>query len=86
MPPLPSSLLAVSDYLEFDFAVGDAPAVAGFAMPLTEDVTDPSTIGFYTYEQGQWRRVADVTLVREMRAEGELTSIPANLAVLRSVP
>lgn len=86
MPPLPPDLVAVSDYLEFESAEEGAPDVSGFVIPLTEEITDFSTIAFYTYDQAEWRRVADVTTIRDGRAEGEFTSFPANIAVLKRVP
>ena len=52
-------------------------------MPLPEDIADPSTIAFYTYDGGEWRRIADVQSIRNGRAEGEFTSFPQNVALLR---
>jgi hypothetical protein len=86
MPPLPRDLVAVSDYLEIEFGEQGAPNISGFSLTLTEEITDPSTIAFYTYEQGEWRRAADATVTADGRAEGEFTSVPANIAVLKRVP
>lgn len=87
MPPLPPDFVAVSDYAEFEFEFGEegAPNVSGILLPLTEEVADLSTIAFYTYDQGEWRRVADVTTIRDGNAEGEFRLFPANLAVLKMV-
>ncbi len=82
MPPLPPNLVAVSEYLVLEIN-GDTPAISGFALPLTEETVDPSTIAFYTYDGGEWRRIADVKVVREGRAEGEFSSLPPNLAILK---
>ena len=86
IPPLPPGLVAVSEYLEFKFAEDGPPGISGFTLPLTEEITDPSTIAFYTYEQGKWRRVADASVTPDGRAEGEFTSVPNNIAVLKQVP
>jgi hypothetical protein len=84
VPPLPPEFVLVSDY--FDFRTpGEEPAVAGFALPLREEVTDPASIAFYSYVDGEWERVAEVSIVRDGRAEGEFTTLPPNLAVLRDV-
>jgi len=85
MPPLPSGLVAVSDYLEFDFDDAEPPAIAGFVLPLTEEIADPSTTAFYTYRDGEWQRFADVVVVLNSRAEGAFESIPPNIAVLKDV-
>ena len=85
VPPLPPDLVVVSDYYEFDLNAVE-PAIAGLALPLTEEITDPSTVAFYSYVDGEWRRIADVRVVRGGRAEGELSSFPRNLAVLREAP
>jgi hypothetical protein len=67
-PPLPSSLVAVSDFYEFTHKA-DPPGVQGFSLPLNEGVADPSVIGFYSFIGGQWQRVADVTVTPDGRAE-----------------
>ena len=84
MPPLPSSLAAVSDYLVFEINE-NVPALSGLALPIREESPDLALIGFYTYEGVEWRRVAAVKMIRAGRAEGEFSSLPANVAVLREV-
>jgi len=81
-PPLPPNLIAASDYIEFEFD-GEEPAVAGFVLPLKEQFADPSTIAFYTYDEGEWRRFAEVVFILNDRAEGGFDSRPRNIAVLR---
>jgi len=83
MPALSPGLEPVSDYIEFDLDEEELPAVAGFALPLSETIEDPAGLGFYTFVENRWQRVADVKVVRGGRAEGEFTEIPANLIVLR---
>lgn len=83
MPSLPPGLVAVSDYFEFE-AEDDVPAL--FGLPLKEQVTDPSGLGFYTFLAGRWQRLGDVALQQDGRlAEGDFPSVPRNLAVLRVV-
>jgi hypothetical protein len=84
IPMLPPDLVAVSDYYEFGLDSEEPAAVIGFALPLTEEIADPSTIGFFSYVDGEWRRIADVTVVLGMRAEGDFSSVPPNMAVLKS--
>ena len=53
-------------------------------MSLTTQTQDPVNLGFSTYEDGNWRRLAAATLTEDgTAAESQLTDIPANMAVLR---
>lgn len=86
-PALPPGVEQASDYIEFNLEDDDQPAIAGFALPLREGgVEDPASLGFYTFVQNRWRRLTDVKVVRESRAEGEFSSFPENLVVLRVSP
>jgi hypothetical protein len=63
----------------------DTPVTIG--LPLTTDPgEDAAGLGFYTHFDGRWQRQADVT-VKELQGktvgEGDFTSVPENLAVLR---
>ena len=60
-----------------------APPCSGFALPLSETIDDPAGLGFYSFGEDRWRRLADVKVVQKGRAEGEFSEIPANLVVLR---
>jgi hypothetical protein len=82
--PLPPGLFAVSDYYDFQ-PMAEPPAIAGFAIPLTEEVDSPSTVAFYSYVNGEWQQTARVIAVRGGRAEGEFATIPQNVVVLREV-
>jgi len=84
IPALPPGLAALSDYVEFQ-AEEDTPVTIG--LPLTTDPgEDAAGLGFYTHFDGRWQRQADVT-VKELQGktvgEGDFTSVPENLAVLR---
>lgn len=83
VPSLPAGLEQVSDYYQFNLETEDKPLVRGFALPLTETIDDPAVIGFYSFGEERWRRLADVKVLRDGRAEGDFTDIPPNLVVLR---
>lgn len=83
IPALPPGLDQVSDYYQFNLNTEERPAVRGFALPLSETIDDPSALGFYSFGEDRWRRLADVKVVQNGRAEGDFTEIPANLVVLR---
>jgi Glycosyl hydrolases family 18 len=55
-------------------------------LPLTETIEDPAVIGFYSFGEDRWRRLADVKVLRDGRAEGDFNDIPPNLVVLRVLP
>ncbi len=84
IPALPPGLAALSDYVEFQ-AEEDTPVTIG--LPLTSDPgEDAAGLGFYTHFDGRWQRQADVT-IKELQGktvgEGDFTTVPKNLAVLR---
>ncbi len=84
IPGLPPGLVALSEYVEFEADDGDKAVVIG--LPLREGLADPAGVGFYTFFEGRWQRLADVTLFQEGRAaEGDFPTVPKNLAVLRVV-
>lgn len=82
VPSLPPGLQQVSDYVEFNLDK-DVPPISGFALPLREKIEDPAGLGFYTFVESRWQRLTDVKVVRSGRAEGEFSSVPGNLVVLR---
>lgn len=83
MPPLPPGLAALSDFVFFD-ADGDVSATIG--LPVRSVSEETSGIGFYTYEDERWQRVAEGQLAQDgKRAEAALSPVPDNLAVLRVV-
>lgn len=84
IPALPPGLAALSDYVEFE-AEEDTALTIG--LPLSSDPGEDATgLGFYTYFDGRWQRLSDVS-VRQLQGrtvgEGDFTSVPRNLAVLR---
>ena len=83
IPALPPGLDQVSDYYQFSLDAEEQLNVSGFALPLSETIDDPAGLGFYSFGEDRWRRLADVKVVQRGRAEGEFSEIPANLVVLR---
>ncbi|HET8944216.1 MAG TPA: glycosyl hydrolase family 18 protein [Dehalococcoidia bacterium] len=84
IPALPPGLAALSEYVEFE-AEEDTALTIG--LPLNNNPgEDPTGLGFYTHFDGRWQRLADVSVKQiEDRTvgEGDFTSVPENLAVLR---
>jgi len=86
IPALPPGLDQASDYIEFELPEEDSPSVSGFVLPLRESAEDPAGLGFYTFIEERWRRLADVKVVRNGRAEGDIFAVPPNIVVLRVAP
>ena len=83
MPTLPPGLVDLSDFIEFE-TDGDIAATIG--LPLRSRPEDETGLGLYTYEDGRWRRLADVNLSGDgQRAEADFSPVPQNLAVLRVI-
>jgi hypothetical protein len=83
MPGLPPGLVAVSDFVLFET---DGDVSATILLPLRSRPEDETGLGFYTYLEGRWRRVADARITGGGRqAEADFTAVPENLAVLRVV-
>ena len=84
IPALPPGLASFSDYVEFE-SEEDTPVTIG--LPLSSDPgQDAGGLGFYTYFDGRWQRLSDVSVKQiESRVvgEGDFTTVPQNLAVLR---
>jgi uncharacterized repeat protein (TIGR01451 family) len=81
IPGLPPGLAAASDYIELQ-TDQDVPASIG--LQLKDAAPDATGLGFYTFFEGRWQRLADVKLEQSGRvASGDFSSVPKNLAVLR---
>jgi spore germination protein YaaH len=85
LPSLPEGLVALSAL--YEMTVPPEAKEQGClvtTISLTTATQDPANLGFYTYEDGNWRRLAAATLAEDgAAAEAQLTDIPANMAVLR---
>lgn len=83
MPGLPPGLVAVSDFVLFET---DGEVKANILLRLRTRPQDGTGLGFYTYLEGRWQRVADARLTGGRReAEADFARVPENLAVLRVV-
>jgi len=81
MPRLPPGLAAVSDFVEFQT---DREVTAEIQLPLKQRAEDAAQLGFYTFLNARWQRVADVELVEGgVRGKAEFHAVPSNLAVLQ---
>jgi spore germination protein YaaH len=86
IPALPPGLVSQSDYFEFD-AEEDVPITV--KIPLTDDAEGATGLGFYSFLDSRWQRVAEAnvtSIAGEPVAEGEFPSVPENTAVLRVLP
>jgi hypothetical protein len=83
MPSVPPGLAAVSVFAEFSTEGRNTFTTIG--LSLHEPIDSAAGLGFYTFANGEWRRLADVTLTMDgTQAEGDFKTVPVNLAVLRS--
>jgi len=85
MPPLPSGLVAVTDFNEVVRQPIGCEQTVG--LPLRKPVSDPATLGLYTYSEETWKRISDVTVrdVGTIVAEFTFQTVyPENYAVLQA--
>ena len=82
LPPLPDGLAARSELYEIT-TDGEFTGPWALTVRLTEQADASEHLGFYTYEDGDWARVASISVIDDGRAaEGEVDQVPANIAVL----
>ena len=85
LPSLPEGLVPLSAL--YEMSVPPEAKEQGClvtTISLSAPTQDSANLGFYTYEDGNWRRLAAATLAADgAAAEAQLTDIPANMAVLR---
>ncbi|HUF52558.1 MAG TPA: glycosyl hydrolase family 18 protein [Dehalococcoidia bacterium] len=60
MPGLPPGLAAASRYIEFETENADPVTIA---LPLTVTVATDTNLGFYSFTNGRWSRIADSTVM-----------------------
>ena len=83
IPGLPPGLIALSDFVEFET---DGDLSATIALPLRSQPENETGLGFYTYMDGRWQRVADSRLDSGgQQAESGFSPLPSNLPVRRVV-
>jgi len=85
LPNLPEGLVSLSALYEMNVPPeAKEQGCLVTTISLTKATQDSANLGFYTYEDGNWRRLAAATLAEDgAAAEAQLTDIPANMAVLR---
>lgn len=85
LPSLPEGLVPLSALYEMNVPPeAKEQGCLVTTISLTTPTQDPANLGFYTYEDGNWRRLAAATLTEDgTAAEAQLTDIPVNMAVLR---
>jgi hypothetical protein len=68
----------------YELKTGEVEGGAALTVDLDTRPADDRNLALYTYEDGQWRRLAPATLVSDgTAAQGEVSSLPQNVAVLR---
>ncbi|MDP9236594.1 MAG: glycosyl hydrolase family 18 protein [Chloroflexota bacterium] len=83
MPKLPAGLVAASAL--FDLAApADQHGPSRITVPLKEKQSEQRNLGIYSYVDGKWQRLSDVTLVASgAGARGDVSTLPGNVAVLK---
>jgi len=85
LPNLPEGLVSLSAL--YEMSVPPEAKEQGClvtTISLTTPTQDAANLGFYTYEDGNWRWLGAATLAEDGgAAEAQLTDIPVNMAVLR---
>ena len=83
MPKLPAGLEAASGMFELS-APADQQGASRITIPLLDRQTDARNLALYTYVDGGWQRLSDVTLASGGEAaRGEVSALPGNVAVLK---
>jgi hypothetical protein len=68
----------------YELKASDVQGGAALTVDLDTRPADDRNLALYTYEDGQWRRLAPATLINDgTAAQGEVSSLPQNVAVLR---
>ena len=82
LPPLPGGLEARSALYDIT-SNGEFTGSAALTVRLGERADDGEHLAFYTYEDGDWTRLASIALTDDGNAaHGEVDLVPANIAVL----
>ena len=83
-PKVPDGYEALSRLFEDLSEEEGTSGPAEITVPLLQPVSDSRNLGFYTFRDGTWERLASATLVSNgSAATGEVGDIPENVAVLR---
>ncbi|MEX2238706.1 MAG: hypothetical protein WEB00_14375 [Dehalococcoidia bacterium] len=84
IPAAPQNLVPVSPLR--DLSANQLPCgPLDITLNLTNLEQDPAGLGFYTYDNNSYRRIADATLTTDGTAvTGQLAQLPENVLVMRS--
>ncbi len=83
MPDVPDGLTAVSRLFELNTAGLEGPQ--SIEITLRRPMTSGQVLGFFTHEDGAWKRLGPATLSADGRhASGEVPYPPKSVAVLRA--
>jgi hypothetical protein len=83
MPKLPEGLAAASAMFDLAAPEGEQGA-SRITVPLKDKQTEARNLGLYTYVDGGWQRLSDITLVAGGEAaRGDVGTLPGNVAVLK---
>ncbi|HET9200927.1 MAG TPA: hypothetical protein VFO84_08135 [Dehalococcoidia bacterium] len=84
IPTVPQNLVQESPLREL--TANETPCgPLNITLNLNQQTNDPSNLGFYTYDDGAYRKIADATLTTDgTAAQGQLTVLPENVIVLRA--
>ncbi|RLT27099.1 MAG: hypothetical protein DWI48_04505 [Chloroflexi bacterium] len=84
MPALPAGLEAASVLYDITGSKKDVTGPITMSVRLNKASEDTRAMAFYTYGNDSWTRLASVTPIDSGKsAQGDLVSVPTNIAVLR---
>ncbi len=84
LPKVPQGYEALSSLLKPGTGKDQGPVEV--TVSLVQPATDGRNLGLYTYKDGKWEKVAAAALVNNgAAAKGQVSSVPANIAVLRRI-
>lgn len=84
MPALPAGLEAASSLYDIEGTKKDVAGPVTMSVRLNKANEDTRAMAFYTYANNAWKRLASVTPIDSGKsAQGDLVSVPTNIAVLR---
>ncbi|HEX5940211.1 MAG TPA: hypothetical protein VFZ12_07605 [Dehalococcoidia bacterium] len=84
IPTIPQNLVQESPLREL--TANETPCgPLNITLNLNQQTDDPNNLGFYTFEDGLYRKIADATLTTDgTAAQGQLEVLPENVIVLRA--
>ncbi len=84
LPDVPEGLTPLSQF--FEIRAPDDVRVDSITIDLNQRTTDAASLGFYTYDNGEWQYLQNAELVNDGEAvRATIGALPKNLAVMRNV-